>query len=71
MWESDWTRSILETPRPRGPHPLASVVMKWWEVRAAKVGEQLTNDRDRAKILERATPIPHPYGIGVTSSDLP
>ena len=26
----------LETPRPRGPHPLASVVLEWWKVRAAK-----------------------------------
>ena len=26
----------LETPRPRGPHPLASVVREWWKVRAAK-----------------------------------
>ena len=26
----------LETPRPRGPHPLASVVLEWWEVRAAR-----------------------------------
>ena len=25
----------LETPRPSGLHPLASVVMNWWEFRAA------------------------------------
>ena len=34
----------LETPRPRGPHPLAYIVREWWKVRAAKAVKQLTND---------------------------